>query len=53
MQIRQLFDAESSTYSYLLWDEQASEAAIIDPVDNQIERVEPTSGQQPAQTRIC
>ena len=38
MQIRQLFDAETSTYSYLLWDEQSREAALIDSVDAQIER---------------
>jgi glyoxylase-like metal-dependent hydrolase (beta-lactamase superfamily II) len=38
MQIRQLFDAETSTYSYLLWDEQTREAALIDSVDTQVER---------------
>ena len=38
MKIRQLFDAETSTYSYLLWDEETREAALIDSVDNQIER---------------
>jgi sulfur dioxygenase len=36
MQIRQLFDRESSTYSYLLAD--GGEAALIDPVREQIER---------------
>jgi sulfur dioxygenase len=36
MQIRQLFDRESSTYSYLLVD--AGEAVLIDPVREQIER---------------
>lgn len=36
MQIRQLFDLESSTYSYLLID--GGEAALIDPVREQIER---------------
>ena len=34
MEIRQLYDAASSTYSYLLWDETSREAAIIDPVDD-------------------
>jgi glyoxylase-like metal-dependent hydrolase (beta-lactamase superfamily II) len=34
----QLFDAESSTYTYLLKDEASGEAAIIDPVDTQAER---------------
>jgi len=38
MQVRQLFDAETSTYTYLLWDEQTREAALIDTVDSQIER---------------
>jgi glyoxylase-like metal-dependent hydrolase (beta-lactamase superfamily II) len=38
MELRQLFDAESSTYTYLLWDEQTREAALIDTVDSQIER---------------
>ena len=38
MEIRQLFDAETSTYSYLLWDAKTREAALIDSVDTQIER---------------
>lgn len=38
MKLRQLFDAETSTYSYLLWDEHTREAALIDSVDTQIER---------------
>ena len=38
MQMRQLFDKDSSTYSYLLWDEQSREAVIIDPVLEQSER---------------
>lgn len=38
MQIRQLFDPKSSTYSYLLWDEQSREAAFIDSVKEQVER---------------
>lgn len=38
MEIRQLFDAETSTYSYLLWDGKSREAALIDSVDTQVER---------------
>ena len=38
MQVRQLFDAETSTYTYLVWDEQTREAALIDTVDSQVER---------------
>ncbi len=38
MKVRQLFDTETSTYSYLLWDENSGEAALIDSVDTQIER---------------
>ena len=38
MQLRQLFDAESSTYTYLLWDESTRQAALIDTVDSQIDR---------------
>jgi glyoxylase-like metal-dependent hydrolase (beta-lactamase superfamily II) len=38
MEIRQLFDAESSTYTYLVWDAKTREAALIDSVDTQIER---------------
>ena len=34
----QLFDAASSTYTYVLFDEHSREAMIIDPVDEQIER---------------
>lgn len=36
MQIRQLFDRESSTYTYLVTD--GGEAALIDPVREQLER---------------
>ena len=32
MIFRQLFDAESSTYSYLIGDEKSREALLIDPV---------------------
>jgi glyoxylase-like metal-dependent hydrolase (beta-lactamase superfamily II) len=34
----QLFDAVSSTYTYLLRDSDSGEAALIDPVDTQAER---------------
>ena len=38
MKIRQLFDPESSTFSYLLWDNISREAALIDPVQTQVQR---------------
>ena len=38
MFIRQLFDRETSTYTYLIADEVSNEAAIIDPVKEQLER---------------
>lgn len=38
MFVRQLFDRESSTYTYLIADEKTSEAAIIDPVKEQLDR---------------
>lgn len=38
MQPIQLFDPDSSTYTYLLFDESSREALIIDPVDSQLER---------------
>lgn len=38
MLFRQLFDLESSTYTYLLADEDTREAVIIDPVLEQVER---------------
>ncbi|MEO6625732.1 MAG: MBL fold metallo-hydrolase, partial [Burkholderiaceae bacterium] len=34
----QLFDATSSTYTYVLFDESTRDALIIDPVDVQVER---------------
>lgn len=34
----QLFDAPSSTYTYLLWDESSRDAVIIDPVEEQLQR---------------
>lgn len=38
MLFRQLFDTETSTYSYLLADEDTREAVLIDPVKEQVER---------------
>ena len=38
MFIRQLFDRETSTYTYLIADEVSNEAAIIDPVKEQFDR---------------
>ena len=34
----QLFDAASSTYTYIVFDEATRDAIIIDPVDQQVER---------------
>ncbi|MFV9614952.1 MAG: MBL fold metallo-hydrolase [Gammaproteobacteria bacterium] len=38
MRIEQLFDHATSTYSYLLWDEKTKQAALIDPVKEQLAR---------------
>ena len=38
MFVRQLFDRETSTYTYLIADEVSNEAAIIDPVKEQLDR---------------
>ena len=38
MLFRQLFDPETSTYTYLLADEETREAVLIDPVLEQLER---------------
>ena len=38
MKTRQLFDPESSTYSYLVWDVETREAVLIDPVQGQVNR---------------
>ncbi len=38
MKIRQLFDYDTWTYTYLIWDEATKEAAIIDTVLEQVER---------------
>ena len=36
--LQQLFDADSSTYTYLLWDQSTKDAILIDPVDLQVDR---------------
>lgn len=38
MKLRQLFDPNTSTYTYLLWDEVTKQAALIDSVREHIER---------------
>src|SRR5690606_27425868 len=38
MLLRQLFDKESSSYTYLIADEAAGVAALVDPVLEQVER---------------
>lgn len=38
MFLRQLFDADTSTYTYLVADETTREAALIDPVREQLDR---------------
>lgn len=38
MKVRQLFDQDTWTYTYLLWDEATKEAAIIDSVKERFER---------------
>lgn len=38
MIFRQLYDHESSTYTYLIGDEASGQAALIDPVAEQLER---------------
>ena len=38
MFVRQLFDRETSTYTYIIADKATNEAAIIDPVKEQFER---------------
>jgi glyoxylase-like metal-dependent hydrolase (beta-lactamase superfamily II) len=38
MLFRQLYDAETSTYTYLLADEGSRQAVLIDPVAEQVER---------------
>ena len=36
--LKQLFDEESSTFTYLLWDECTRDAVLVDPVDTQVDR---------------
>jgi sulfur dioxygenase len=38
MKVRQLFDSQSSTYTYLVWDEASRQAAIIDSVRERVDR---------------
>ncbi|MBN2865425.1 MAG: MBL fold metallo-hydrolase [Thiotrichales bacterium] len=38
MKIRQLFDYDTWTYTYLVWDEATMEAAVIDSVLEQVDR---------------
>jgi glyoxylase-like metal-dependent hydrolase (beta-lactamase superfamily II) len=38
MIFRQLYDADSSTYTYLIADEETRQAVLIDPVREQVER---------------
>lgn len=38
MGLKQLFDADSSTYTYLLWDTLSKDAILVDPVDLQVDR---------------
>jgi glyoxylase-like metal-dependent hydrolase (beta-lactamase superfamily II) len=38
MQLQQLYDPGSTTCSYLIWDEATREAALIDPVQDQLVR---------------
>lgn len=35
---KQLFDDESSTYTYLMWDSDTKDAILVDPVDIQVDR---------------
>lgn len=35
---QQLFDDDSSTYTYLLWDSNTKDAVLVDPVDIQVDR---------------
>lgn len=36
--LKQLFDEDSSTFTYLLWDKTSKDAVVIDPVDLQVDR---------------
>ena len=36
--MRQLFDPETCTFTYLLWDKQTEDAILVDPVETQVKR---------------
>eukprot|EP00980_Cylindrotheca_fusiformis_P013488 scaffold3437_cov113-Cylindrotheca_fusiformis.AAC.55 len=36
--LKQLFDDDSSTYTYLLWDKDSKDCILVDPVDIQVDR---------------
>lgn len=36
--MKQMFDDDSCTYTYLLWDEGTKDAILVDPVDIQVDR---------------
>ena len=36
--LKQLFDVDSSTYTYLLYDQDTKDAILVDPVDLQVDR---------------
>jgi sulfur dioxygenase len=36
--LRQLFDEDSSTYTYLIWDPATKDGVLVDPVDLQVDR---------------
>ena len=38
IQLSQLFDYNTWTFTYLLWDQKSKEALLIDPVIEQVER---------------
>ena len=38
LKLRQLFEKESSTYTYLLWEASSREGILIDPVDTMVDR---------------
>ena len=38
IKIKQMFDFDTLTYTYLLWDESVKESIIIDPVIEQLDR---------------
>ena len=49
MIFRQLFDHDSSTYTYLLGDANSGEALLIDPGDRQYRQLpQPATAAQPA-----